>query len=428
MRKGLISVLFAVAAFVGCTKTVQDDFSSIAVSIASDASRVEIRNFSAVWRSGDAVGLFFGDGTAEKWEFRGADGSVSGSVCAHSVHGGGDRKCAVYPYSADMSVSGDVVSTVLPARQDGRGSEMPLAAMPSDGALAFRYACGFVLLHLEDGSSYVSASLRGRSDETLAGPVVLDLGGDEPLMRLAQGASEKIIEVRSDAGLPDDVWFCLPPLAMRDGFDVTLETAGGKRSVLHFAGYVAVGCGRAVERSDVESKEVLTSVVDIDFRGGNTAFTEPMPTVFSKGIFNADTGYASGKTFYTKDNLGFTFYTVDGDADGGTLGVRWYAVDADHPLGGRIQMGRANSYIRIPGIGGMRIKAVELLMAGTSGAPYISATADGIAAISPKMYSLSIGEPCMFELPSTEIGKEYYLIIHYKMMSIHRMKITYQSI
>lgn len=415
-------------AFAACTKTSQDVLSSIPVFLDTESTKAEILDYGAVWKTGDKVGLFFGDGVAEKWEYKGSDNAVSGAIYGRSIHSGSDRKCAVYPYREDLSVSGDVVCTVLPSLQGGRGTEMILAALPSQGALAFRYACGFVCLHFEKGSSYVSAKLYGRRNEILAGPVSLDLGGDTPFVRLCPEADEESIEVRNDSGLGDDVWFCLPPVSLQDGFDVALQSVSGSLETLHFPGFVGISCGKVVERSAAQSREVLTKTVTLDFRNANNAVNEPLPTSYSKGVFNADTGYPSGRTFSTPDGLGITFYTVDGDADGGTLGVRWYARDDDHPEGGRVQMGRAGSYIGLPGIEGMRISSVALLMCGTSGAPYISATPDGLSALTPKMYSLVSGEECVFELPGTETGRGCYLMIHHKMMSFYRMKITYHSI
>lgn len=428
MRGRLISILFVTMALAACTKTSQDVLSSILVFVDTESTKAEILDYGAVWKTGDKVGLFFGDGVAEKWEYKGSDNAVSGAIYGRSIHSGSDRKCAVYPYREDLSVSGDVVCTVLPSLQEGRGSEMLLAALPSQGALVFRYACGFVCLHLDKGSVYKSAVLHGRGDEVLAGPVAVDLSGKNPNVKPASSAVCTTVEVHSAAGLPDDVWFCLPPLALQDGFNIRLETAEGKSKDLQFAGFTEISCGKVFECSASESKDVRTRTVDLDFRAGNTVFTESLPTSYSKGIFNADTGHPSGKTFSTSDGFGVTFYTVDGDADGGTLGVRWYARDDDHPEGGRIQMGRAGSYIGLPGIEGLRVCSVSLLMCGTSGAPYISATADGLSALTPKMYSLVSGEECVFELPGTEPGKGCYLMIHYKMLSFYRMKIIYRSI
>ena len=197
-------LLFAAAAtmFAACSKDTTEDIAVLPdgilrVSFSDDDSRVQLdENSRTVWNEGDLISVFNKTTSNECWRFDGKTGDKRGTLSKVSGNTGTtstDKVVALYPYDSECVVSGNMISTSIPATQTykadsfGEGGNI-LVAVSDDNELQFNHIFGWIRLSLTDDLERKVEHIifSGNNNEKLAGNVIIDAG------------SQKIVSMRDN--------------------------------------------------------------------------------------------------------------------------------------------------------------------------------------------------------------------------------------
>lgn len=203
------------------------------------------------WTRGDAVSVFCADGSG-KYLFDGDTGSDHGPLRPDSDAGLSgstnlNRNYALYPYADDTSVSADgIFSYEIPAKQTyavasfGPGAAVMVAATrPSDDALVFKNAVGFLVLQMYGTTTVKSVSLQGNAGEPLSGRVAIAAAPDaEPALSFTGEAGTTLtldcgegVSLGASADAATAFWIAVAPTVFSKGITVTVTDIAGKQTV-----------------------------------------------------------------------------------------------------------------------------------------------------------------------------------------------------
>ena len=427
MNKAVIYLLTTIC-LAACSYRPEDEHREFVAEMAE--TRLLLDAGAVKWHYGDEVSVFFKDGESEKWVFTGSDRSLSGRIVAESSHPSTGAARALFPYSKECRIAGDIIFTTLPGLQKnpvsgGRGTTL-LVSTGSGEYLPFKHACGYLAVTLDGGADAVSAVLRGNRGEPLAGTVQIDLGEVFPSAALTGEASQN--EIRVETEIASTVWFCMPPLQLDSGFNVSFTFSDGSERSYSFPQSVSIQRGRCLQLNLRVIPEEIFKEIDLDFRSGGDALSTALPrNTWKENIYNASTGFPDGKAFSVAGQEGaeIRIYTIDGAQDGGTTGVSFRDADETHSFN-YLSLGRQDSYIKLPQIKGYALHSLEMTAGNSAGNPYISSSPDGHSAETCKYYNFNEGDVLLFNLPSLNADQSYYLMLgSSKMLHIYRLRLLY---
>lgn len=138
------------------------------------------------WEANDTISLF--DPNSNNI-FTTSDGGASVTFTG-SAKDGQSTYYALYPYNAQATISGSIITTTLPAEQTAREGSFDKMLNPSvaksgnNKILKFKNACAvvkFTLGSVPDGKNMVKAMFRGNNGESLAGPIQIDASSETPV-------------------------------------------------------------------------------------------------------------------------------------------------------------------------------------------------------------------------------------------------------
>ena len=203
------------------------------------------------WTRGDAVSVFCSDGSG-KYLFDGDSGADHGPLRPDSDAGLSgstnlNRNYALYPYADDTSVSADgIFSYEIPAEQTyavasfGPGAAVMVAATrPSDDALVFKNAVGFLVLQMYGTTTVKSVSLQGNAGEPLSGRVAIAAAPDaEPALSFTGDAGTTLmldcgegVSLGASADAATAFWIAVAPTVFSKGITVTVTDIAGQQTV-----------------------------------------------------------------------------------------------------------------------------------------------------------------------------------------------------
>lgn len=203
------------------------------------------------WTRGDAVSVFCADGSG-KYLFDGDTGSDHGPLRPDSDAGLSgstnlNHNYALYPYAEDTSVSADgIFSYEIPAEQTyavasfGPGAALMVAATrPSDDALVFKNAVGFLVLQMYGTTTVKSVSLQGNAGEPLSGRVAIAAAPDaEPALSFTGEAGTTLtldcgegVSLGASADAATAFWIAVAPTVFSKGITVTVTDIAGQQTV-----------------------------------------------------------------------------------------------------------------------------------------------------------------------------------------------------
>jgi len=419
MKRTVFILLCLFPLLASCSdKMGSDSMSLIQISSETLSTKVEILEDTTVWNYKDRVGIFFENGTPEQWTYLGEDKAVSGNIGGITNHSLSEKKMGLFPYSNKARLDGNAVLTSI------NGNPV-LVSVSNDDKLCFKYACSCIALRIKGSGELKDIELKSLGGESISGDISIDLSGQNPVVSLVKGGSDSLskdVDI-SLSSSEKEVYFYLPPVCMASGFCVDCCFTDSLHRQYNFPSSLELIRGNAYIY-DLRVECLEEDIWDFDFRYENAL---ELPVLYSKGVFNSDTGYPEGKTFRTADGKELTFYTVDGKDDKGTLGVKYTTTSGTEPYNW-MQMGRADSYIKIHGREGYSIRGVSLTPRGSAGAPYFSRTPDGYSSISAKYYAMTTGEEFYVPLSGLEDGESCYMMVNTTMVSLFRMQVKYVSL
>lgn len=364
----------------------------------------------AVWNTGDKLSVFYDGGDNEQWEYTGADGAASGTIRHGGTSGraGTGRFTAVWPYDSGASISGDVVSTTVPAAQAYRCGSYGwalLVASTTGTTLDFKYATAFVRLRLLGSGSVTGISLQGNDNEVLAGVATVNVAASSPAVSLSSGTKTlslsnggTALETLSSA--PVDFWLALVPGTYSNGVTLTVTMDTGHTEVFQVS-----------EEVTLLSGEVLCLYGDV-YESIEVDFTS---TVFTPSLSNSLSHEQGTHSFsYGGTEYSLTFHPA---YDATSYGYGMYL--------GSFLIGRKDAWIRLPVKTGYALSEVEFQATGTSGAPYISDNTSSPTQLSNKISSSVVDSWYSLRVENPIKNKQYYLMVGSGNLRMGKMVLKY---
>ena len=418
-RYFFISLAF-VAALSCSRERVSEPVTETLIIEGTSPTRVRLSDeIHSVWETGDQVSVFFNGGANECWLYNGEDGASSGTLTYTSNDyrfGSMQRVVAVYPYAADNSLSGDVVSLDLPAVQPWRAGTYGaavLSAVSTNERVTFQYANAFVRLAMRGSGTVASVTLHGAGDEVLAGPALLDVSGGSPVLTLAPSASATSISVPVSVTLSRDTdtffYFALPSVTLPGGFiiDVTMSN-GDVVTVRHtFPETLAAG-----EVLCIDAEAFEESTLTVDFSGDE--FTPAFSTSSSRD---------STKAYRHKSGYDFFFVprrTQSEREKDASWGYSWRSNN-----GGELVFGRGGSHFLVPQIPGKILTGLYYIPGSTSGSPRLVSDLETKVAVSNALGTTVAGETYRIAVTKPAAGETYYFMVNSGNVVIRKLIFTY---
>ena len=389
----------------GSTKVVE----TLSVSGPSETKVRLLDGVNAVWSAGDKVSVFYNGGENEQWNYTGTDGAAKGTISheGSTWRVGNGKFTALYPYDSGASISGEVISTTVPATQPYEDSSYGWALLVSsteDASLNFDYACSFVRLTLSGTGKVKGIKLKGGNGEPLAGPVTVDISGSSPVATYGSGTTQEIT-VGGDAvvatlsGSGTDFWIGLLPGTFSKGFTLTAILESGSTEDFTVSGPVTLKAGEAF---CVHGRLFGLDSVTFDFVNKANAFSPKLPSTGNLSTSEGTHTYDSGNGTYT-----LTFHPA---YDANWYGYGFY----DHAEYGRaLLLGRKNAWIKLPVRTGYALVEAEYEAGSLSGHPYLSDSTSDPAnhMLSNQVSDTTPGTHYNMLLTSPVKNKQYYLVV-----------------
>ena len=244
MKKYFIPLfVIGISLFYSCSKediTTDNDSSSDAGKVKMEfkagidpvSRTVLVAGNKVNWEENDAISLF--DQNSNN-KFTTSEGGES-VMFTGSAQGNQNTYYALYPYDADATISGDGITTTLPAKQTARAGSFAnnlnpsVAKSGSDKTLIFKNACALVKFTLQySGSNKITKVMfRGNSGEALAGKLFVQVNDATPLTAVESEISTEVI-LSDDQGFENqkDYYFVVAPAELKNGITLVLYDANG---------------------------------------------------------------------------------------------------------------------------------------------------------------------------------------------------------
>lgn len=192
MKRFLILAL-AAAISTSCSTDSKPDFTPDAptaidelyVSFDEEDTRIQLgENGRPVWNENDLVSVFKFSNSNDKYQFQGATGDTEGTIKVVETGEGTKTTAkiiAVYPYDSNYWLDWNThkVEAYLPAIQAyltdsyGIGSSIMVSSSDND-KLSFKNVCGWLKLQFTGSKAISLITLRGNSDEQIAGKIYIN--------------------------------------------------------------------------------------------------------------------------------------------------------------------------------------------------------------------------------------------------------------
>ena len=244
MKKYLLPLfVLGISLFYSCSKEeISNENNS-----SSDAAKVKMEFKSGIdpfsrtvlvagnkvnWEENDAISLF--DQNSNN-KFTTSEGGES-VMFTGSAQDNQNTYYALYPYDADATISGNEITTTLPAKQTARAGSFAnnlnpsVAKSGSDKTFIFKNACALVKFTLQySGSNKITKVMfSGNSGEALAGKLLVQVNDATPLTAVESDISTEVI-LSDDQGFENqkDYYFVVAPAELKNGITLVLYDANG---------------------------------------------------------------------------------------------------------------------------------------------------------------------------------------------------------
>ena len=411
--KRLLHIISILLLAVACNKEGAPAWVIETLSVNSpDATRVHlVDGVNAVWNAGDKVSVFYNGGNNECWDYTGADGAFKGTISheGNTWRVGNGRFTALYPYDGGASISGEVLTTTVPAVQEWNPSSYSWALLVSstdDASPQFSYAFAFVRLSLSGLGTVRSVSLRGSDNEPLAGPATVDISGSAIQSAYGGGTTKEITVKKADNSVlaslgtdETDLWFGLLPGTFAKGLVLTVTLESGNTEDVNVSGPAVLKAG---EDFCVHARLCGTETITIDFVNKASYFSPLLPSTGNLSTSEGTHTYDNGNGTYS-----LTFHPA---YDSNWYGYGFY----DHIDYGRsLLIGRKGGWIKLPVLTGYALLEAEYTAGSLSGHPFLS---DSPSDPFNHMLSNQVGDTTGNTNYNMMVGnpvknKQYYLVV-----------------
>lgn len=421
----IATLLFAA---VSCTKNMQgdgaacQDAGSLRVDFSGADTRVYVDGVKTLLHSEDIFSVFHRSSTNEQWIYTGEDGSTDGFLTPNGEFTRTEdmwEVVSVYPWCETAAISQGVVSTELPDVQYfakgtyGRGAAV-LAASTTSGTLHFRYASGFACLSLTGNADIEEIALRSRGGEKIAGKCSIDMSGGRPHLT-ASGSSEIVMRNLDHSAIAvegeENFLFSMAPGKYSEGIEFCITYTTGQKQTVKATGPVTINPGEVSAPVAAPCQSLFT--LEANFYTDGQSAVNPFSTTIGRDMVPGTTGATSESSdvFLSSDpqhKYPFRFY----------IGIKDSADNLRITKSGLNFGGKIGDYIRFPGIEGMVLTAVRIVM-----------SKDSIAGIENQdNVNIPAGAPVTLSVSEPQDGKAYRLILHNDFtVRIHNITLYYDT-
>ena len=190
MKKNILLIAGSVLAFTAVSCSIEENAEPVVDSVVpmefsadAPATRTAITDGNAViWSEGDAISVF--DGAGNHKFTAGTAGSTT-TEFSGEAESGKETYYAIYPYSAEASLAGTTIHSVLPANQystaDGTFDTMlapAVAKAEENGKLTFMNVAGLVKFTFTGAGDRAVKSISMTADQSLTGSYSVDMSGE----------------------------------------------------------------------------------------------------------------------------------------------------------------------------------------------------------------------------------------------------------
>lgn len=196
-------------------------------------SRTILTTDNAVnWEAGDAISLFDPDSN-NRFTTSSSGASVTFTGSAQDNQ---DTYYALYPYDAEATISGSIITTTLPAEQTAREGSFDKMLNPSvaksgnDKILKFKNACAvvkFTLGSVPDSKNIVKAMFRGNIGEALAGPIQIDASLATPVANVQTDFAGTEVTLNGEFTSGSTYYLVTAPAELSQGLTLTFYDDSG---------------------------------------------------------------------------------------------------------------------------------------------------------------------------------------------------------
>ena len=292
------------AVSAGCAKEIADNQQiqsqeKVAMTFVSNAvsTRTSLADdqTTVVWTAGDRIGIFDDAQGNNPFDIAGIDGS-SATFEGEAVPSG--TYYGLYPYSETASVSGQVITTELPAEQTAIpgtfAQNVNLSAAVSDGEneLDFQNVCGLVTVEISsvpEGLTLKSVTLSGLNGEKIAGKVNINMAEGTLAAEAADAETSASVTLAAADGAALEAGkyvFAIIPVDFTHGLKVGLNYDEGTSEIL-LNGQVTVAAGHHRVLPPVESA-TIGKVKTISTPEGLKAFAEAADSYDADDVVTID--------------------------------------------------------------------------------------------------------------------------------------------
>ena len=258
MKKLIAFVAAACCVFASCVKSELHDseqtdnltpstFTGTLEQMSEPDTKTTLQDgYKVVWSLNDFVMIFNGTTAGSKYkldpEYVGKDvakfkimgteatgGNSISNIVAYYPHSDGIT-CA--PNGQSYTLNGLVLSATstykegsFPNRANAAVAVAPLGDVNN---LKFKNLLGCLRLQIKGNAIISSISLKGNSDEILAGPISVVTNGDTPTVTKLSTSHKGVVltcpNILLDPDVPKDFYLCVPPTYFASGFNITVTT------------------------------------------------------------------------------------------------------------------------------------------------------------------------------------------------------------
>ena len=292
-------------------------------------SRTILTTDNAVdWETCDAISLFDPDSN-NKFTASSSGASVT---FTGSAKDGQSTYYASYPYNAEATISGSIITTTLPAEQTARPGSFAnmlnpsVAKSGSDKTLNFKNACAvvkFTLGSVPDSKNIVKAMFRGNNGEALAGPIQIDASLATPVATVQTDFAGTEVTLNGEFTSGKTYYFVTVPTELTSGLTLVFYDGNnhewkkvGQKSTTLTAGRI-LNLGEVIPGDFVPSQgyEIINDVYHIYNADGLIKWATQNDAKSSNVILQADIDM-SGKKWTPIGSGMSTGYSGDFDGNG----------------------------------------------------------------------------------------------------------------
>lgn len=280
------------------------------------------------WEANDTISLF--DPNSNNI-FTTSDGGASVTFTG-SAKDGQSTYYALYPYNAEATISGSIITTTLPAEQTARPGSFAnmlnpsVAKSGSDKTLNFKNACAvvkFTLGSVPDSKNIVKAMFRGNNEEALAGPIQIDASLATPVANVQTDFAGTEVTLNGEFTSGKTYYFVTVPTELTSGLTLVFYDGNnhewkkiGQKSTTLTAGRI-LNLGEVIPGDFVPSQgyEIINDVYHIYNADGLIKWATQNDAKSSNVILQADIDM-SGKKWTPIGSGMSTGYSGDFDGNG----------------------------------------------------------------------------------------------------------------